>query len=85
MWSDDRTRWPVRADSTAIIAVSRSRISPMRMMSGSARKMERSADANVRPAFGFTWIWFTPGRRYSTGSSIVTMCLSTLFTMLSVA
>jgi len=48
--SDESTRCPVSADSTAIRAVSRSRISPTRMMSGELRKMERSAVENVSPA-----------------------------------
>ncbi len=44
-----KTWWPVSADSTAISAVSVSRISPIMMMSGSWRKMERKALAKVRP------------------------------------
>ena len=43
------TRWPVCAAWTAISAVSRSRISPTRMTSGSWRRMERSVPAKVRP------------------------------------
>jgi hypothetical protein len=53
-------------------------------MSGSARRIDRSADANVSPALGFTCIWLTPGSRYSTGSSTVMMFLSTSLRMLSV-
>ena len=53
-------------------------------MSGSARRIDRRALANVRPAFGFTCIWFTPFSRYSTGSSTVMMFLSSSFRMLSV-
>ena len=68
----------MRAASIAIVAVSRSRISPISTMSGSARRIERSADAKVSPAFGFTWIWLTPASRYSTGSSTVMMFRSTL-------
>ena len=52
----DSTRWPVNADCTAICAVSRSRISPIMMMSGSWRTMERSALAKVRLICGLTWI-----------------------------
>ena len=85
MWSVDRTRWPVRAASTAIMAVSRSRISPISTMSGSARRIERSAEAKVSPALVLTWIWFTPGSRYSTGSSTVMRLRSISFRMLSVA
>ncbi len=39
--SVERTRWPVSADSTAIRAVSASRISPTMITSGSARSIER--------------------------------------------
>src|SRR5918992_438242 len=46
------TRWPVRADSTAICAVSRSRTSPTMMMSGSARTIERRPAAKVSPVRG---------------------------------
>ena len=48
--SVESTRWPVRADSMAIRAVSASRISPTMMMSGSARSIERRPRAKVRPA-----------------------------------
>jgi hypothetical protein len=44
----------VSADWTAICAVSRSRISPIITMSGSQRRIERSAAANVIPARVFT-------------------------------
>src|SRR5216117_2953320 len=57
----------------AISAVSRSRISPTMMMSGSCRRMERSAAANVSPILGFTGICVTPATWYSTGSSTVTI------------
>ena len=40
------TRWPVSAVSIAIATVSRSRISPTRMMSGSSRSAARSASLN---------------------------------------
>ena len=46
------TRCPVSADSIAICAVSRSRISPTMITSGSARTIERSPAAKVRPVFG---------------------------------
>ena len=41
------TRWPVSEACTAICAVSRSRISPIMMMSGSWRRIARSARAKV--------------------------------------
>ena len=74
--SVESTRWPVRAASIAICAVSRSRISPTMITSGSARTIARSPVANVSPALGLTWIWVIPSSWYSTGSSIVTMCCS---------
>jgi hypothetical protein len=46
--------WPVSDACTAICAVSRSRISPTRMTSGSCRRIERSPRAKVRPAFSET-------------------------------
>jgi hypothetical protein len=66
----------VSAASTAILAVSKSRISPIIRMSGSARRILLSALAKVSPAFGFVWIWLTPCIRYSTGSSTVMMFFS---------
>ena len=44
---DASTRWPVKDACTAICAVSRSRISPIMMMSGSCRRIARSARAKV--------------------------------------
>ena len=71
--SVESTRCPVSAAWIAISAVSRSRISPTMMMSGSWRRMERSAAANVRPILGLTGICVTPSIWYSTGSSTVTI------------
>src|SRR5437773_2403868 len=45
----DSTRWPVCAALMAISAVSRSRISPTMMTSGSWRRKERMAEAKVNP------------------------------------
>ncbi len=45
----DKTRWPVCAAFTDISAVSRSRISPTIMMSGSCRKKALNAEAKVKP------------------------------------
>ncbi len=67
----------------AILAVSVSRISPTITTSGSERRIERSAVANVRPAFGFTCTWFGPAIRYSTGSSTVMMFTSGVFSFVS--
>ena len=45
VWSVDSTRWPVSAAFTAISAVSKSRISPTRIMFGSCRRKARRAVA----------------------------------------
>ena len=74
--SVESTRWPVCAACTAISAVSRSRISPTRMTSGSWRRIERSAAANVMPCRSFTSVWLMPASRYSIGFSTVTMFTS---------
>ena len=73
VWTVDSTRCPVSAACTAICAVSRSRISPTMMTSGSWRRMERSRVAKFSPICGFTCIWFTPASWYSMGSSTVTI------------
>ena len=74
--SVERTRWPVSAASTAILAVSPSRISPTMITSGSARSIARRPLAKVSPALRFTWSWLMPASWYSTGSSIVMMLRS---------
>src|SRR5437773_491447 len=74
--SVESTRWPVRAASIAILAVSPSRISPTITTSGSERRIERSAVANVSPARWLICTWLTPASRYSTGSSTVMMLIS---------
>src|SRR5207237_308431 len=76
--SVDSTRCPVRDACTAICAVSRSRISPISTTFGSWRRIERSADANVSPAFSCTCTCTMPCIRYSTGSSTVTMLTPSL-------
>ena len=55
----------------AMRAVSASRISPTRIMSGSWRRMALRPVAKVRPAWSLVWIWLMPGNTYSTGSSTV--------------
>ena len=71
--SEESTRCPVSADCTAISAVSRSRISPTRMMSGSWRRIARSPFAKVMSASLLIWLWLMLSNVYSTGSSIVMM------------
>jgi hypothetical protein len=54
------TKWPVSAALTAISAVSKSRISPTMMTSGSCRKKERSAAAKFRPMSSCICTWLMP-------------------------
>ena len=78
VWTVESTRWPVSAAASAVRTVSSSRISPMRITSGSWRSTRRMARWN-------DWVssptsrWLMTERlsrcRYSIGSSIVTMCL----------
>ena len=82
---DESTLWPVRAASMAMRAVSTSRTSPTSTTSGSARRMERRAEAKVRPAFMFSCTCLMPGMRYSMGSSTVTMVRPGSLISLSVA
>ncbi|MBI5906085.1 MAG: hypothetical protein HZB86_11185 [Deltaproteobacteria bacterium] len=77
VWIVERTRCPVKAAWTAMEAVSRSRISPTMMMSGSCRRIDRSIVAKLRPIFSCTAIWLIPDSSYSIGSSIVVMFSST--------
>ena len=74
--SVDSTRWPVSAALTAISAVSKSRISPTRMMLGSWRRKARSAEAKLSPICSFIWTWLMPASWNSTGSSAVMMLVS---------
>ncbi|MNI60077.1 hypothetical protein D3C73_1152690 [compost metagenome] len=73
--SDASTPWPVSDDCTAICAVSRSRISPIMMVSGSWRRIARNAVPKLMPMRALTWIWPMPAKSYSTGSSTVRMLL----------
>ena len=76
-----KTRWPVSAAVSAVEIVSRSRISPTRITSGSWRSAARRASANV-VASGPISRWLTMHRlcrcRNSIGSSIVRMCSARL-------
>ena len=84
-WTVVSTRWPVRADCTAISAVSRSRISPTMILSGSWRRIERRPFANDSPFFSLTGICRMPGSWYSTGSSIVMIFSRPLWISVSAA
>ena len=77
----DSTRWPVRLALMAISAVSKSRISPTRMMLGSCRRKDLSAAAKLRPICSFICTWLMPGKLNSTGSSAVMMLVSTVFSL----
>ena len=72
-----RTRCPVSAAVSAARVVSRSRISPTRITSGSCRRAATSAAANVgasAPTSTCSTIDVPWACSYSTGSSIVTTC-----------
>ncbi len=77
VWSVESTRWPVSAALTAISAVSKSRISPTMMMSGSCRRKLRRAAAKLRPMSSCIWHWLMPKKLNSTGSSAVEMFQAT--------
>ncbi len=76
VWTVLKTRWPVSEAWMAISAVSRSRISPTMITSGSWRRKLRSPLAKVRSIFGFTGVCEMPLSWYSTGSSMVMMLRS---------
>ena len=78
----ESTMWPVCAALIAISPVSRSRISPTMMMSGSWRRKALSATGNVSPALSLMFTWLTPGRLISAGSSAVEMLMPGLLRML---
>ena len=82
---DESTKCPVRADCTAMRAVSTSRISPTRITSGSWRRIDFNPVANVRPACSLVWIWLILGKTNSTGSSIVMTLRARSLTSLRVA
>ena len=63
----------------AMLAVSKSRISPIMMMFGACRSIERSAAGNVIPMLVLTGTWLIPLIWYSTGSSTVMILRSGLF------
>ena len=73
--------WPVEAALMAMSAVSKSRISPIMMMSGSCRKNDFRAAAKVRPCLSFTLTWLIPASGISQGSSAVAMFTPGLLSM----
>ena len=75
VWSVDMTRWPVSAADSAVRTVSSSRISPIRITSGSWRRTRRIALAKLLvsdPTSRWLMIESLSRWRYSIGSSIVT-------------
>ena len=84
-----KTRWPVSAAVSAVEIVSRSRISPTRITSGSWRSAARSASAKSSasaPISRWLTMHFLWRCRNSIGSSIVRMCSSrSLLIMSSIA
>ena len=60
VWIVENTRWPVIDASAAMCAVSPSRTSPMKITSGSLRRIDRNATGNVNPAGGLIWICLRP-------------------------
>ncbi len=81
VWRVESTRWPVRAALTPISAVSKSRISPTMMMSGSWRRKERRAAAKLRPISSCICTWLMPEKLNSTGSSAVLMFQAISFSL----
>src|SRR5207245_1572770 len=83
----EKTRWPVSAASRPVSIVSKSRISPTRMTSGSCRSALRSACANDRVSTA-TSRWFTIDLlsrcRNSIGSSTVITCAERVVLMKSI-
>ena len=75
VWSVEKMRWPVSAERIAMSAVSVSRISPTKTMSGSWRRIARSPVAKLSQRLAFTGIWLMPLSSYSTGSSMVMIFL----------
>ena len=71
VWSVLKTRWPVSDASTPVLAVSKSRISPTMITSGSARRKARMAAAKSKPILDWTWTCLRPYWVISTGSSAV--------------
>ena len=85
--SVDMTKWPVSEAASAALTVSRSRISPTRMTSGSWRIAARSAVAKSAVSTRTSrWLIIESLSKCSTsiGSSIVTTCTSRLLLMWSI-
>ena len=78
-----KTMCPVSEACTAISAVSTSRISPTRILSGSCRRIARRHMAKVLPIEASIGTCTMPSMSYSIGSSVVISLSSILFSSLS--
>jgi hypothetical protein len=78
-----KTMCPVSEACTAISAVSKSRISPTRILSGSWRRIDRRQWAKVLPMPLSMGICTMPSSSYSTGSSVVISLSSTTLSSFS--
>ena len=79
VWMVESTRWPVSAAERAVRTVSSSRISPMRITSGSCRSTRRRARAKeIVSSPTSRWLMMQRLSRWrnSAGSSMVTMCFA---------
>ena len=87
VWIVESTRWPVSAADIAVCTVSSSRISPIRITSGSWRSTRRRARLKEIVSMP-TSRWLITERRSrwtnSIGSSIVTMCAARVELMWSI-
>ena len=87
VWSVDSTRWPVSPADRAAWMVSGSRISPIRMTSGSWRRTRRMAwDQSLVSVPISRWLMIDILSRWSTsmGSSMVMMLAERLLLMWSI-
>ncbi len=80
-----KTMCPVNDAWIEISAVSRSRVSPTNILSGSCLRIARRQEAKVTPISALIGTWIRPSMSYSTGSSVVMILSSTTFSSLSVA
>ena len=80
-----KTMCPVSDAWIEISAVSRSRVSPTRILSGSCRRIARRQAAKVTPISPLIGTWIRPSMSYSTGSSVVMILSATVFSSFRVA
>ena len=78
-WRVVKTICPVKAASIAVWAVSLSRVSPTKIISGSCLINDLKALEKSKPFSLITWTWWIPSNVYSTGSSTVLIFTSGVF------